>query len=367
MALSPMVLPSVSFGAGPNYLTYASFPDCALLSILGSCFSKYRVVSDIQLSYSPQTTTIDPSNFALSFSDDPNHPMVGMGAWTAGVGATNISYQSMKNSVNSVVFASWSTWSRSFKIDHTTVYYTVAAITPDITTNPMSATPPFSQSELRLSHFGSLSASANMLSATADYLPKGELFIAMELEFFDLVPITSSAIIPWGLTELMRWTSPPAIIMVDNLEEKEEKKSPTLGPRDPPTALSSGHYGAIRNSPRPRGIIAHIAGPRLKNRKQTSTTQPVRRVAMATSSPKKMTLGHVVAHLNKNRAKLPPVARKHIAQATSLAARKPSGWKKAAKTALKTLVAEVPVVGPVLGELTDALGGKLFDWIEGLF
>jgi len=374
MALSPMLLPAVTYTNTPvpGTSTYICYPDCALLNILGSAFSKYRLNGKVELAYSPQTTTTDETNFTLAFADDPDHPVLGMGAWTAaastGVGQPSVG--TLKNSPNSVVFAAWATWSRTFPVDSGTVYYTTNNMANSLESAIFDDTPPFYKSELRYSHFGAVSASTNRLSADANYVSKGELFLGLDVEFFDLVPIVSRNIIPFGLTEMLKLFTPESEVLsllavpADGKEEdKPDARDPP--PRAPPTAASSGFYRVGRGSPHLKRK-AHgpmpVRQPAAK-RHRSEAKHPVR--LRSTRAPP--SLVKVVAHLHKNRHKIPVAHHPRLNSAVSMSATKKPGWQGAVKSVVKTLVKEVPIVGPILSELTDSVGGKLLDWITDLF
>lgn len=373
IALSPLVHAGVHLfnAAAPQIQTSACFSDCVFLALIGQAFTKYKI-KKAGLSYKPTTTTFDPTNFALVFSDDPNHPVMGMDSYTTT--ATLPSYTTAKNSVDSVVFACWAPWEREFKVDPDTVYYTGASIREDIGSFNLTTTPPFKESELRFTHFGALSVFCNRVSEEEKVSePKGELYLDLEIEYFDMVPVASTTDVPFTLKTL-----------VDLCYSKDfATLSEVVGiKRSPPLNQVSGYY-AVKHPKfsfkvgkethnkefKRQARLSRRSLPythKLGRTESSGPKQPPKMNRPLSRTPQ-MSLVHVAAHLHKRRGNLPAQAQAHVAKLMSTTSRKPSGWKNTAKNVLTTLVKEVPVVGGILGELTDAVGGKLFDWIGSLF
>lgn len=200
LCLGPTLCPVIQTSS-TNFFELIANIDCSLVAILCAGFSKYSV-RDFSLHYLPQTTTVDPANFSLCFTDDPNHPLMGMAAYTsASTGATAPNFSLCKNSVNSIVFAAWSTWSKKMPVDTSTVYYTTGQYPrTGATPQPYSTSPPFSTgSDLRLSSFGCLQCFASDKNTADSLAVKGELYYEVEYRFFDFVPIASTASIPFSL------------------------------------------------------------------------------------------------------------------------------------------------------------------------
>lgn len=203
--LGPANIPSLTSVAtpAPLWTELVSNIDCSLVALLAAAFSKYRMVGDLILSYQPQTTTIDPANFSLVFSDDPEHPQIGTGAYTVGTGTQYPNFAVAKNSVNSVVFASWSTWARTFKLDNDTVYYTTTPFPRLNSPQTPTTYPPFYFSEPRLSQFGVLQCYSTEKNGVDSVQVKGELYYEAEFEFFDYVPVSGNAPIPFSLASFI--------------------------------------------------------------------------------------------------------------------------------------------------------------------
>jgi hypothetical protein len=380
LALSPLVHAGVSGGVGAlppfkNRQTFAAFSDCNFLALIGQAFSKYSI-KNFKLSYLPTTTTVDPVNFSLAFTDDPMHPVLGMDAYTT-TASSQPTYNTTKNSVNSVAFAAWSTWERAYKVDPSTVYYTGASLQEGLQFVDFKAEAPFEGQDLRFSHFGAISVLCNSTNAVAN-APKGELYMEIDMVFFDMVPVSSVTAVPYTLLQYLKLADPKGVIFPEEEEMDEEKGSSVFGRflhRSEPRAGDSGHYRIIGQ--KTAAVKRKGAGParqapvkRLRVHAPASAALALRshpEHAMVKVKHNRITLLRAITHLHRCRAKLPPSAQKHVGRMVSLAAKKSRGWKDTAKDVMKTVVKDVPVVGGILAELTDSVGGKLLDWIGSLF
>lgn len=392
VALGPMILAAIKSytQTGTNYCgNWAAFLDCSLPGFKTMCYSKYRIRHGrIKLSYIPQTTTVDPAAFALCFTDDPMHPQMGMAAYIDGRGSNFPSFATTKNSTNSVVFACWSTWEREFKVDPDTIYYTSTNISRHLSpSHTVSDTAPFEGADLRLSHFGQLTCFANGNSGIASNLVKGELFLEMELELFDLVPVAGSAALPFTLEEFARlsgWVPMQeallSIVGEDSDDDKSESKSSKMNfmssygysrPRGPPTLERSGLYKLFSKgkvSPTPAKPVEEkykFLKVAARERLRTTSSSPIKRTTLVVKPP--LSMKSCIKHLSSNIDRLPKAAHPHIGQLLKLKSSKGAGWVKPAKKVIKTLVKEVPVVGSILSELTDVVGDDILGWISKLF
>jgi len=382
VALGPQLLLGVE-SAHPAALdvfwTYACFPDCALINLIAAAFGKYRMRSDVTLHYLPQTTTIDPSNFCLCFTDDPMHPVQGFGSYTdpTTTGATAPNYNTTKNSMNSVVFASWATWSKRMPTDKSAVYYTTSSLVSSLfVAEPFNEFSPFFNAEPRFSHFGCLTGFANSKSTSTTFDPKGELYMEVEYEFFDFVPVTAVSSVPYSL--LLSGTLSGQILLprlrvktgegeskLSSLDDDFETPDNSfavsklrIGPRDPPSVHRFSTVKSFRLAPKvtvsqlPRSrAIVKLKGPTGHKPSLSTGTR----------------LQHVISHLHNNLHRLPKTHHALVTTAHKAVVSKSGGWKKAAVSAVKTLAKEIPIVGPILSELTGTFGESVIDWISKLF
>lgn len=171
--------------------------DSPLLEILSAAFSRYRMCSDLTLHYLPETTTAESVAFALAFSDDVYNPQIGVAAWTNPNNTEQYpSFATCKSTTNSVVFASWAQWSRTFKVSRTDEFYTWSEIYPFLGDHGWN-TYAFSD-EQRLNFFGCLSVVCNSRSAGAAVV-KGQLYVEYTIELYDLSPIAAAIGTPFAL------------------------------------------------------------------------------------------------------------------------------------------------------------------------
>lgn len=372
VALSPTLLPSVITNVSTALATRVAYMDCNLVALVSAPFSKYRMKGDMKLHYMPQTTTIDPTAFALTVTDDPMHPQAGFGAYTtpAATGAVWPSFSTVKNSTNSIVFASWSTWSKSFAVDNDAVYFTTTPLADSLSiAGTIGSIPPFDDANLRFSHFGALTCYAN--GPGSDNLPqaKGELYIEATIEFFDFVPVVGTNSTPFSLID---W------YMAQNELVRLQKQLKRALVNCPPSddtqiALCDGSEN-IFIPPRPMFPADHKSGSHYRAAKLTVKKPGLPRAnkLVRTSAAKRpaLTNNHlirIVQHLHSQKSKLPKAAQHKVGSLVSASKEKKPGWHGIVKTGVKSLVSEVPVVGKILAGLTDVIGDPLLDFLGSLF
>jgi len=342
------------------------------------------MASDLTLHYMPTTTTIDPVNFSLSFADDPYHPQLGLAAYTTGLGSFTPNYATLKSSVNSVSFASWATWSKVFPIDKSMTYFTTANYSR-LALTTFSQTCPLSPqggdcSDLRESHFGVLQCYANQVgtsSSAAD--PKGELYMEASFEFFDFVPVAGAAATPFSAEE---W----ALYSYRVTEEKRQAGDGFLRylydglHPDTEKFFMVCETGEEKESS--GTVLSHISLPpalRITLRPFRSSRKflvadnrsdigiKVKSGGRVSRALERHTASTAMKHLYLHRGRIPARGKSMLGTLMKLHKSKPSGWKATAKKVAKTLVSEIPVVGSILGELTDKFGDSVIDWFSNLF
>lgn len=365
VTLSPTVLAAVATSNFPLNFAGVAAPDCSLIGILSAAFSKYRVAAPLRLSYIPQTTTVDPSNFALVFTDDPMHPQVGIGAYaSSATGASPPTYSAVKNSVNSIVWASWATWEKEFPVDTSTTFYSTCDLARSISAGGAAPgpVPPFGDVDLRFCHFGAVTAYANMTTTATTFEPKGELFLETEFEFFDFVPVTGPANYPLSLQYLLHCMCPQPPSARFRLPAPTTDRTSGFQVGRPLNTFSPPRLDRVRP---------------LRTKRTTATearsAQPIARRALGpkrASAPvlnRKKVLKRMIVHLANNKHRVPKQHHATIDKMNGAALSGKKGWHKPVVSAVKSLVKEVPVVGPILSEIVGEIGESVLGFLSNLF
>jgi len=214
-------------GAIPGTLLatlYDSYQDNDFVPLIAQCFSKYRINGGhVTFRYEPQSNTSSGVRYNLSMTNDPLHPVQGMGAInTLLPGAFNES--AVRAGMNCISFPGWLPWQAEWPIDPKTEYYTYYPTEAGGTTVAQSA---------RFSFPFCLFGIAN--SATSGGVRvDGILYLGGSFTFMDPTPIQNAGFGPklsWikdsNSAKLSRPTTSRA------LSTSTPPSSPTSAPRAP--------------------------------------------------------------------------------------------------------------------------------------
>lgn len=166
-----------------TYETQKCIWDCPLMNLIATCFTRYRCMTDMVLSYSPIGSTSSTVAFTIAYTQDPYHPILGDRAYS---NALYPVYSTLLYAPNAVRFASWMPWTKAFVTDKVTKYFMY-------NTSPGGATPNALE---RFGYFGALSCQTNSYSPSGDIENFGELYVSMDFEFTDPIAIKGNNPIP---------------------------------------------------------------------------------------------------------------------------------------------------------------------------
>jgi hypothetical protein len=252
LALGPNYCGGLNIVGGPLVRQTACYFDSLFLAIMSTAFARYNLMSDMTLHYLPETTTATSVAFALGFVNDPMHPTLGVSAkaWPRAATSYGPTFANIKSASDSIVFAAWAPWSRRFPLDKSEDYFLYNPITigDDYTTSQ-----PFGYgTSPRWGWYGALSVMANSLSAGA-LTTFGQLYIEMDLEFSDFIPVGTSGSAPISLLTALRDLSggrmeissqPPRLVPVALERKVDPDDDPT-----PPIVTTPAHPLVDRSVP----------------------------------------------------------------------------------------------------------------------
>jgi len=198
-----------------SYTVNDAFPLNFSVPIFSTLFSGYRIASDLKLIYCPNTSTSSAVAFTLAWTDDPFHPQLGSSAYVDG---NYPSPADMLLGPNSLTFAAWMPWSRSFPMSRhcdLSTYYP----------RQYSTTGTALQ---RSSFYGALNVGCNS-QTTSGFNFYGVLYYDVTYEFFDESPLINSYTLPAFFSGIDHRASPnhPATLTRTEVKAHDpESKSP---------------------------------------------------------------------------------------------------------------------------------------------
>lgn len=222
LGMGPLLLTGAATVSSTAKAAYACNADSSFITILASAFGRYRVLSDITLSYMPEGATNIGVPFALCFSEDYYSPSVGFGAWVAPTNVeTHPTFNTCKISTNSVVFASWAEWSRTFPTDRFSEYYTSASLIGNMTSSEPYTAASFTD-EQRLNYFGAMTLMCGSTAGGAASVVMGQLYYTLDYEFFDFVPVATGLSLPFTFEFLAQQARLLKNLKSESKDEKSE-------------------------------------------------------------------------------------------------------------------------------------------------
>jgi hypothetical protein len=118
VAWNPLRCQGLAFSGSYTATTYDVAPMNSILANAAQMWSKYRVVgSKIKLHYCSQQATSQMQRYALSLTQDPFQPAIGLGAYVTGSTNGAITLNDIENQANVVAFAPWTSWSKEFQVN----------------------------------------------------------------------------------------------------------------------------------------------------------------------------------------------------------------------------------------------------------
>jgi hypothetical protein len=206
-----------------GYYTYDCYADSTFMPILSSCYSRYRIVNGLTLSYAPVCPSTTDTRHTICFTNDCANPSIGTQAYFDG---TYVTESSCRQSINSQTFAAWQPWNITFPVDPRTEYYVYG---------PSGASYAPVPSEDRQQFFGALTCVSNTTAGIGMAYTHGLLYVTIDIELRDPSPILGTATGPRLLAGLGSFmdksltgraprVSVKRPLEVESKEGKEEKK-----------------------------------------------------------------------------------------------------------------------------------------------
>lgn len=239
--------------ASPNTSTSGNstglgLPTGIFQSSIARCFSRFRVPSGkFSLHYEPQATSAEYTRFNLAWTSDFFHPVIGESKYKIPDDGKSPDPTVLDESPHSVAFSAWQPWSAEFSCPTEQKYlYAQPPTFSGVTTFG------YFEDEQRMNYLGALTCVAsNLHSPVVNYI--GRLYIDIEWEFSDPVPLSSSTVVSSADLEFLKATG-----------EREEKKKVDPPPSDDDIeelpralrgALSSAPGGSAYTAPSPDALL----------------------------------------------------------------------------------------------------------------
>jgi hypothetical protein len=186
---SSMCLALTSF---PLFSTNASTPVAGTsgawisphIPLMALAFDKYSI-RRAGLSYEPQAATSVSDRLVLSFTEDPAHPILSPFNFVTQTAQVPSQMQQLITK-DSVAFAPWRPWSLNLPVDPTPKF-TFANLAEDAATVPI-----YQAADYRQACFGAI----NCVSSAGSSAVYGILYLHVELDLIDPVPLVSISSIP---------------------------------------------------------------------------------------------------------------------------------------------------------------------------
>jgi len=222
LAMSPFAMAAIATFDATHDAVYKAQPDCLGLLFLAGCFGKYRLASNLRLHYMPAVSTSVLASYALCWTTDVFHPVIGSRSYYTGGTPPNtpLNYTTCKSSLNSIQFAAWAPWSCEFDTDQRTEYYMTS--NNAYSTTIANATTNCMTDESRLAYFGALSCCVSPQGASAGFM--GELYMEATFDLMDYSPQIAATALPSYLRGIGEVGLSSRVCNIRREESKEEVK-----------------------------------------------------------------------------------------------------------------------------------------------
>jgi hypothetical protein len=244
----------------PGYQQYMSYWQSTVMSNLALNFSKYRVKS-LAFHYQPSGNTALDVPFHFCYTQDPNSPAFGIGAYfqTPWTGSTPTPYQppgptNMDNTLNYVTFQPWNAW--SMKVDHDPTWKYMA--TPPVYTGVLLYGT-YDGATVRETQFGAINVICGdrYTGTGVQGVTHGRIWIDAEIEYADPAPFNGGRPIPYAKTLTVKSES----------KDEESKTTDDYESLDPPPARFLPNPSSFLGSSGPTSLLPGTAPPRVPSRK----------------------------------------------------------------------------------------------------
>jgi hypothetical protein len=247
LLLNPLRMIALQAATSTTFTIDTTYWDSIRIALEGAGFSRYRLCSDFELEYEPNSTTASAGAFTLSLTADPYSPNNGYMAYENLAPPT---YNTVASGDNFVTFSSWAAWKRKFIVDQKTEFYNYYRDEAGATT--------VVPTDVRTASFGALTCIANGFSTAATIY--GRLIASFDIEFFDPSPVLNGHLV---LPSLLRMYQSPELLR------------PRLGPRRAGLPSEDLHT-VTSSSPRPIENKDGVARVSCDDDDYVTTTPPAR-------------------------------------------------------------------------------------------
>lgn len=187
-ALNPAAMPIYGAFDATQWVTGVAFPDSNVLGLIARAFSRYRVHATA-FHYRPTCPTSTEGLLAFGYSEDPSHPLIGISEFST---SAYPSISTIENGSNSIIAAPWCPWSIHLPCDSAPKYL---AVDGQYSSGP-TTTVVYDAADIRHTNFGSACFLSSLRSTTETPNRVGELYWELDIEFYDPVPTSITAVIP---------------------------------------------------------------------------------------------------------------------------------------------------------------------------